>query len=32
MANEWVKEMDSKGFKGKELLEGAKALIQKHSK
>lgn len=32
VANELVKEMDSKGFKGKELLEGAKALIQKHSK
>jgi len=32
VANEWVKEMDGKGFKGKELLDGAKALIQKHTK
>ena len=28
----WVKEMDSKGFKGQELLDGAKALIAKHTK
>ena len=28
----WVKEMDGKGFKGQELLDGAKALIEKYSK
>jgi TRAP-type C4-dicarboxylate transport system substrate-binding protein len=28
----WVKEMDGKGFKGQQLLDGARALIQKHSK
>jgi TRAP-type C4-dicarboxylate transport system substrate-binding protein len=28
----WIKEMDSKGFKGKELLDGARALIAKHTK
>ena len=28
----WVKEMDGKGFKGQELLDGAKALIKKHTK
>ena len=28
----WVKEMDSKGFKGQELLDGARALIEKHTK
>ena len=28
----WVKEMDGKGFKGKELLDGARALIDKHTK
>ncbi|HRO59328.1 MAG TPA: TRAP transporter substrate-binding protein [Burkholderiaceae bacterium] len=29
---DWVKEIDSKGFKGRELLEAAKGLIEKHSK
>ncbi len=29
---EWVKEMDGKGFKGQELLDGANALIRKHTK
>ena len=28
----WVKEMDGKGFKGQELLDGARALIEKHTK
>ena len=28
----WATEMDGKGFKGQELLEGARALIAKHSK
>ena len=28
----WVKEMDSKGFKGQELLDGARALIEKYTK
>ncbi len=28
----WAKEMDGKGFKGQELLDGAKALITKHTK
>jgi TRAP-type C4-dicarboxylate transport system substrate-binding protein len=28
----WVKEMDGKGFKGEELLGGARSLIEKHSK
>ena len=28
----WVKEMDGKGFKGQQLLDGAKALIEKYSK
>ncbi|MGE0798050.1 MAG: TRAP transporter substrate-binding protein [Lautropia sp.] len=28
----WIKEMDGKGFKGKELLDGARALIVKHTK
>jgi len=28
----WVKEMDGKGFKGQELLDGAKALIEKYTK
>jgi TRAP-type C4-dicarboxylate transport system substrate-binding protein len=28
----WTKELDGKGFKGKELLDGAKALIDKYSK
>jgi TRAP-type C4-dicarboxylate transport system substrate-binding protein len=27
----WVTEMDGKGFKGRELLDGAKALIAKHT-
>ncbi len=29
---EWVSELDTKGFKGRELHEAAKALIEKHSK
>lgn len=29
---EWVKEMNGKGFNGKQLLDGAKGLIQKYSK
>ncbi len=28
----WAKEMDSRGFKGNELLEGAKSLIEKHTR
>ena len=28
----WVKEMDSKGFKGQELLDGARRLIDKYTK
>jgi TRAP-type transport system periplasmic protein len=32
VAADWVKEMDGKGFKGQELLDGAKALISKHTK
>lgn len=28
----WSTEMDGKGFKGKELLDGAKALVAKHTK
>jgi hypothetical protein len=28
----WVTEMDGKGFKGRELLDGARALIVKHTK
>jgi len=28
----WVAEMDGKGFKGMELLDGARALVAKHSK
>lgn len=31
VATEWVREMDGKGFDGKALLAGAKALIDKHS-
>ena len=30
--DDWVKEMNGKGFDGKKLLETAKALIQKHTK
>ncbi len=29
---EWVEDMNKKGFDGKKLLEGAKALIEKHTK
>jgi TRAP-type C4-dicarboxylate transport system substrate-binding protein len=29
---EWAEEMNKKGFDGKKLLEGAKALIEKHTK
>ncbi|ODU66760.1 MAG: C4-dicarboxylate ABC transporter [Lautropia sp. SCN 66-9] len=29
---EWVREMNAKGFKGQELLDGARALIKKHTK
>lgn len=32
VAVEWVKDMDKRGFKGEQLLEGAKALIAKHGK
>lgn len=32
VAAEWVKEMDGKGFDGRALLAGAKALIDKHSR
>jgi len=28
----WVKEMDGKGFKGQQLLDGARSLIEKYSK
>jgi TRAP-type C4-dicarboxylate transport system substrate-binding protein len=28
----WVKEMDGKGFKGQQLLDGAHSLIEKHTK
>ena len=28
----WAKEMDGKGFKGQQLLDGARSLIEKHSK
>lgn len=30
--DEWVKEMNGKGLNGKQLLDGAKQLIQKHTK
>ena len=30
--DEWVADMDKRGFKGKELLASAKALIAKHGK
>ena len=30
--DDWVKEVTGKGFNGKQLLDGAKALIQKHTK
>jgi TRAP-type transport system periplasmic protein len=30
--DEWVKEMNGRNFNGKQLLDGAKALIQKHTK
>ena len=30
--DEWVADMDKRGFKGKALLESAKALIAKHGK
>ncbi|HOA92873.1 MAG TPA: TRAP transporter substrate-binding protein [Quisquiliibacterium sp.] len=30
--DEWVKEMNGKGFNGKQLLDAAKGLIQKHTK
>ena len=30
--DEWVKEMNGKGYNGKQLLDGAKQLIQKYSK
>jgi TRAP-type C4-dicarboxylate transport system substrate-binding protein len=29
---EWAKEMDAKGMNGQQLIDGAKSLIQKHSK
>ncbi len=29
---EWVEDMNKKGFEGRKLLDGAKALIEKHSK
>ena len=29
---EWVQDMDKKGFEGRKLLDGAKALIEKHGK
>ena len=32
MEDEWVKEMNGKGFNGKQLLDGAKGLIVKYTK
>jgi TRAP-type transport system periplasmic protein len=29
---EWMEDMNKRGFDGKKLLEGAKALIEKHTK
>jgi len=30
VTDDWVKDMNSKGFDGKKLLDAARALIQKH--
>lgn len=32
VADDWIREMDAKGFQGRELYEGARALIRKYSR